>query len=50
VSHDDANSPKKTIFALSDGGLHVRSTRLRIDDGGTSKLMIYHGEHGRNKE
>jgi hypothetical protein len=41
---------KRTIFALFDGGLHIRSTRLRIDDGGTSKLMIYHGEHGRNKE
>jgi hypothetical protein len=41
---------KRTIFALSDGGLHIRSTQLRIGDGGISKLMIYHGEHGRNKE
>ena len=41
---------KRTIFALSDGGLHIRSTRLRILDGVMSKLMIYHGEHGRNEE
>ena len=40
---------KRTIFALSDGGLHIRSTRLGILDGGMSKLMIYHGERGRNK-
>ena len=40
---------KRTIFAPSDDGLHIRSTRLRIDGGGMSKLMINHGEHGRNK-
>ena len=29
---------------------HIRPVGHGFDDGGMSKLMIYHGEHGRNKE